>query len=60
MQVTEHWHRLPRGYGVSLETFRSYLDVGLRTAFWMSLLEQELSPMDTGSCQPQPLCDFVT
>ena len=47
MQVTEHWHRLPRGYGVSLETFRSYLDVGLRTAFWMSLLEQELSPMDT-------------
>jgi len=48
MQVTEHWHRLPRGYGgSSLETFRSCLDVGLRTAFWMSLLEQELSPMDT-------------
>ena len=39
----EHWHRLPRGCGVSsLELSRSCLAVGLCTLLWVVLLELEL------------------
>jgi len=38
--VTEHWHRLPRGCGVSsLEISKSHLDMGLGALLWVSLLE---------------------
>ncbi len=48
MQVMEHWHRLPRGCGVSsLEIFQSRLDVALGTLLWVSLLEQGLGRRDT-------------
>ena len=34
----EHWHRLPRGYGVSsLELSRSRLAMGLGTLLWVEL-----------------------
>ena len=37
--VLEHWHRLPRGCGVSsLETFRSHLAMGLGLLLCVSLL----------------------
>ena len=40
MQVTEQWHRLPRGCGVSsLEVSRSHLAVGLGTLLWVALLQ---------------------
>ena len=43
LQVTEPWHKLPRGCGVSsLEPFRSRLDVVLGTLLWVALLEQGL------------------
>ena len=43
VQVTEHWHRLPRGCGISsLDIFT--LDVVL---LWVSLLEQGLGQMHT-------------
>ena len=40
MQVTEHWHRLPRGCGVSLGIFINHLDVGLGTLLWVALLQR--------------------
>ena len=41
MQVTEHWHRLPRGCGVSsLEVSKSRLAVGLGTLLWVALLQR--------------------
>ena len=41
MRVLQHWHRLPRGCGVSsLELSRSHLAVGLGTLLWVVLLEQ--------------------
>jgi len=41
VQVTEHWHRLPRGCGVSsLEVSRSHLAVGLGTLLWVALLQR--------------------
>ena len=46
MQVTEHWHRLPRGSGVSLGICQSHLDKALGTLLWVSLLEQGLEQMD--------------
>ena len=50
----EHWHRLPRGCGVSsLELSRSCLAMGLGTLLWVVLLEQV-------AFSPQQLCDFVT
>ena len=40
--VLKHWHRLPRGCGVSsLGMFRSHLATGLGPLLWVSLLEQE-------------------
>ena len=40
VQVTEHWHRLPRGCGVSSsEVSRSLLAVGLGTLLWVALLQ---------------------
>ena len=43
VQVMEHWHKLPRGCGVSpLEAFQSRLDMALGTLFWVSLKEQGL------------------
>ena len=48
VQVTEHWHRLQRGCGVSsLEIFQSHLDVALDTLLWVFLLEQGLGLRDT-------------
>ena len=39
--VPEHWHRLPRGCGVSsLGMLRSCLAMGLGSLLWVSLLEQ--------------------
>ena len=46
MQVTEHWHRLPRGSGVSLGICQSHLDKALGTLLWVSLLEQGLGQRD--------------
>jgi len=47
VQVMEHWHRLPRGCGVSsLQIFRRCLDMVLDPLFWVSLLEQGLGQMD--------------
>ena len=47
VQVTEHWHRLPRGCRVpSLEIFSSHLGIGLGTLIWVSLLELGLGQMD--------------
>lgn len=41
VQVTEHWHRLLRGCGVSSsEISRSLLGVVLSTLLWVSQLEQ--------------------
>jgi len=41
VQVMEHWHRLPRGCGVSsLEVSRSCLAVGLGTLLWVALLQR--------------------
>ena len=38
----EHWHRLPRGCGVSsLEVSRSHLAVGLGTLLWVALGDLE-------------------
>ena len=43
----EHWHRLPRGCGVSsLEMSKSHLDMGLGTLLWVFQLEQQLGQMD--------------
>jgi len=40
--VVEHWHRLPRGCGVSsLENFRSCLAMAMCTLLWVALLESE-------------------
>ena len=55
----EHWHRLPRGCGVSsLELSRSCLAMGLGTLLWVVLLEQGLGHRDTEGrrrpCLPQP------
>ena len=45
VQVTEQWHRLPRGCGVSsLETSKDLQ--GLGTLLWMSLLKQRLGQVD--------------
>ena len=41
VRVPEHWHRLPRGCGVSfLEVSRSRLAVGLGTLLWVALLQR--------------------
>jgi len=41
VQVTEHWHRLPRGCGISsLEVSGSHLAVGLSTLLWVALLQR--------------------
>ena len=55
VQVMEHWHRLPRGCGVSSsETIKTQLDVGLGTLLWVSLLELGLAQMDPeGSSNPK-------
>ena len=53
----EHWHRLPRGCGVSsLELSRSRLAMGLGTLLWVVLLEQGLGHRDTEgpACLSQP------
>jgi len=48
--VPEHWHRLPRGCGVSsLQLSRSRLAVGLGTLLWVVLLEQGLGHRHTES-----------
>ena len=48
--VTEHWHRLPRGCGVSsLGISQSLLDVTLGTLLWVSLLGQGLQQRDPES-----------
>ena len=45
--MTEHWHRLPRGCGVSsLGISQSLLDVALGTLLWVSLLGQGLEQRD--------------
>ena len=55
--VPEHWHRLPRGCGVSsLGMFRSHLAMGLGPLLWVSLLEQGWA---RGPWQPQLFCDSV-
>ena len=42
----EHWHRLPRGCGVSsLGISQSCLDVALGTLLWVSLLGQGMGQM---------------
>ena len=55
VQVMEHWHRLPRGCGVSSsETIKTQLDVGLGTLLCVSLLELGLAQMDPeGSSNPK-------
>ena len=54
MQVPEHWHRLPRGRGVSsLQLSRSRLAMDLGTLLWVVLLEQV-------AFSPEQFCDFVT
>lgn len=41
VQVTEHWHQLPRGCGISfIEIFKSCFEVGLSTLLWVLLLKQ--------------------
>ena len=48
MRVLQHWHRLPRGCGVSsLELSRSCLAMGLGILLWVVLLEQGLGHRDT-------------
>ena len=43
----EHWHRLPRGCGVSsLGISQSCLDVALGTLLWVFLLGQGLEQRD--------------
>jgi len=43
----EHWHRLPRGCGISsLGISQSHLDVALGTLLWVSLLGQGLEQRD--------------
>lgn len=43
----QHWHRLPRGCGVSsLKIIRSYVDVVLGRMLWVSLFEQGWGQMD--------------
>ena len=38
--MTKHWHRLPRGCGISsLENSRSCLAMGLGTLLWVVLME---------------------
>ena len=45
--VREHWHRVPRGCGVSsLGICQSCLDVALCTLLWAPLLEEGLSQRD--------------
>jgi len=45
--VMEHWHRLPRGCGISsLGISQSHLDVALGTLLWVSLLGQGLEQRD--------------
>lgn len=48
VQVTEHWHRWPRGVVESppLKIFQSYLDMVLGNLFWVALLEQRVGPDD--------------
>ena len=59
----EPWHRLPRGCRVSsLETVKTQLDVDLSTLLWVSLLELELSLMDSEVLPPSAclgFCDFL-
>jgi len=44
VMVTEHWHRLPRGCGIStLEIFKCHLDMALGPLLCVSLLEQGLA-----------------
>ena len=59
--VPEHWHRLPRGCGVSsLGMFRSRLAMGLGPLLWVSLLEQRWAGGVQMSYQHQLSFDFVT
>ena len=45
--MTEHWHRLPRGCGVSsLGISQSCLDVALGTLLWVSPPKQRLEQRD--------------
>lgn len=55
MRVTEHWHGLPRGCGVSsLEIFESRLDVVLGTLLRVSAGAGTLNQMSSrGPFQPQ-------
>lgn len=54
-QVSEHWHRLPIGYGdPPLEISKSCLDVGLGALLWASLLGQGLEQVDI----EVPPCNF--
>lgn len=47
VQVTDHWHRVPREIVVSfLEIMRSCLDMVLDTLLWVSAFEQGLGQMD--------------
>ena len=47
VQMTEHWHRLLRGCGVSsLQISRNCLDMVLSTLHLVSLLEEGLGQMD--------------
>lgn len=48
VRVAEHWHRLPRGCGVSSwGIFKNHLDVGLGTLLWVALLEQGWDQMSS-------------
>lgn len=47
VRVSKHWHRLPRGCGISsLETFSNHLGVGLDPLLWVSLLQQGLGQIN--------------
>lgn len=46
VQVTEHWHRLPRACELCLEIFKSFLDVVPVPLHSLSLLEQQLGQTD--------------
>ena len=60
--VPKHWHRLPRGCGVSsLEVSRSCLDVGLGTLLWVAITGAGVGPDGPkGLCQPQTFWDLLT
>ena len=55
VQVLQHWHRLPRGCGVSFLEPPWSLAIGLGTLLWVVLLEQGLGHRDTEGHKGPPV-----